>query len=121
MSDSENVFETKIQNRVLVLIPVDDQIGFHMGPLQDQTDQIKQSIEQGDVRDVVADVGNLPFLASAVIGSFIQIWEATVEHGGRFVTCNLSEDALQSLIVTRLDTRWPTFDSREEALAAVSK
>ena len=121
MSDSENVFETEIHDGVLVLIPVDEQIGFRMGPLQDQTDQIAQSIEQGDMRNVVVDAGNMSFLASAVISAFIQIWEITLEHGGRFVTCNLSDDALQSLIVTRLDTRWPNFGSREEALGALSE
>jgi anti-anti-sigma factor len=120
MSASENVFETEIHDGVLVVLPVSDQIGFRMGPLQDRTDQITRMIEQGEVRSVVVDATNLAFLGSAVISAFIQIWEAAVEHGGGFVTCNLSDDALQSLIVTRLDTRWPTYDSREEALAAVS-
>ena len=68
----------------------------------------------------VIGLANLLFLASRVIGSFIQIWERTLERGGRFVLCNLSDDALQGLIVTRLDTRWPTYATRKEALAAIS-
>jgi anti-sigma B factor antagonist len=121
MSTAQNVFETEIHEGVLVVVPTSDQIGLRHGRLQEQTDRVTQTIEQGDVRGVVVDAGNMSYLPSAVISAFIQIWEAAVEHGGSFVTCNLSDDALQSLIVTRLDTRWPTYDSRDEALAAVSQ
>ncbi len=120
MSDSENAFQTETHGVVLVVTPVGDQIGLRMGRLQEQTDQITDSIEQEDVRSVIVDAGNMTFLPSRVISAFIQIWEAAVEHGGSFVTCNLSDDALEALIVTRLDTRWPTYDTRDAALAALS-
>jgi anti-anti-sigma factor len=120
MSDSDRVFETEFADGVLVVIPVDQHIGFRERQLQEQTNRVMQAIEQENVRSVVVDAANLPFLASRVIGAFIQIWETTRERGGRFVLCNLSDDALQGLIVTRLDTRWPTYASRNEALAAVT-
>ena len=84
MSDSKNVFETEIHDAVLVVIPVDDQIGFRMSRLQQEADQVKQLIEQGDVRNVVVDAANMSFLASVAISAFIQIWEATLERGGSF-------------------------------------
>lgn len=118
MSNAVNVFQTEAHGNVLVIIPVDQQSGLrNLSRLQEQTDQIAGSIEQGDVVSVLVDAENLPFLPSRLISAFIQLWEASLEHGGRFAICNLSDEAMQSLIVTRLDTRWPTFDSREAALA----
>lgn len=120
MSDSEHVFRTETHGGVLIVIPVDEQCGLrHQARLQEQADQIARSIEQPDVAGVLVDAGNLPFLPSRLISSFIQFWEAALEHGGRFAVCNLSDEAMQSLIVTRLDTRWPIFDSREAALAEI--
>lgn len=121
MSDSKNIFETEIHDGVLVVIPTSEQISLRQGRLQEQADSITKTIEEGQVRSVVIDAVNMSYLPSAAISAFIQMWEAALEHGGSFVTCNLSDDALQSLIVTRLDTRWPTYDSRDAALAAVSK
>lgn len=122
MPGSKRVFQTETHGGVLVVVPADEQSGLrHLGRLQEETEQIAQSIEQGDVRSVLVDAANMPFLPSRIISSFIQLWEAALEHGGSFAICNLSDEAMQSLIVTRLDTRWPIYDTRDAALAAIGK
>lgn len=117
MPGTDDVFRTEAHGGVLVVTPVDEQCGLrHLGRLQEQTDQIARSIEVGNIASVLVDAENLPFLPSRLISAFIQLWEAALEHGGRFAVCNLSDEAMQSLIVTRLDTRWPIYETRAAAL-----
>lgn len=119
MSASDKSYELQEDGDILIVLPTSDQIGFKQSQLQTETTAIVKQLDGGAILHLVFDADNADFLSSAVIGSMIQMWEAAEEKGGRFVSCNISDGALEALVAMRLDTKWRRYDSRDEALKAL--
>jgi anti-anti-sigma factor len=111
------VFDVELHGATLVVTPTGDQVGFRLARIQDQTDQILESIQRDHIHNVVVDAARSSYLSSSIIGALIQMWEAVSAGGGRLAVCGLTDDAMEALVATRLDTRWPSFPTRAEALA----
>ena len=116
---SQNVFRTERLDDILVVIPAGAHIGYRLPQIERETDAILAQIEADGILNVIVDARENEYLSTAVIGAMVRLWEAAMLRGGQFVVCNLADDALTALIVTRLDTKWPLFVSREAALNAV--
>ena len=120
MSTSTPVFQVEALGATLVVAPTGDHVGFRLARIQEQTEQILETIQRDAIRNIVVDASQSSYLSSSVIGAFIQMWEAVSATGGRLAICGLNDDAMEALVATRLDTRWPSFATREEALSALS-
>lgn len=116
---SQNVFRTERLDDILVVIPAGAHIGYRLPQIERETDAILNQIEAGGILNIIVDARDNEYLSTAVIGAMVRLWEAATLNGGQFVVCNLADDALTALIVTRLDTKWPLFVSREAAVNAV--
>jgi anti-anti-sigma factor len=119
MHRSTPVFNVETQGGTLVVTPTGDQVGFRLARIQEQTEQILESIQRDQIRNVVVDAAQASYLSSSIIGALIQMWEAVSAAGGRLAVCGLNDDAMEALVATRLDTRWPSFPTRAKALAAL--
>jgi len=119
MVESSEVFQTESDGSTLIVIPAGEQIGFRLSQVQHETDEIVRRLSDESLCNVVIDAGETDYLSSTTIGALIQIWETVREAGGHFVLCNLSDDAMSTIVAMRLDTRWPSYTSREEALEAI--
>jgi anti-anti-sigma regulatory factor len=119
MSLSRNVFRTERFDDILVVIPTGAHIGYRLPQIERETDAIVARVKAAGFAGVIVDARENEYLSTAVIGAMVRMWEVVKNHGGQFVVCNLVDDALTALLVTRLDTRWPQFVSREAALNAV--
>jgi anti-anti-sigma factor len=113
------VFVVESRGATLVVTPTGDQVGFRLARIQEQTDQVLKTIERDRIRNVVVDAAQSSYLSSSIIGAMIQMWEAVSAAGGRLAVCGLTDDAMEALVATRLDTRWPSFPTRAEALAGL--
>ncbi len=119
MSADEHVFRIEESEKALIVIPTGDHIGFRLGRIQDETQGLIERFNAAGLRHIVVDASETVILSSSVIGAMIEMWEAATGNGGKFVICGLSDDALQALVTTRLDTRWPHYATRDDALAAL--
>jgi anti-anti-sigma factor len=117
MPHNSPVFNVDTHGGTLVVTPTGDQVGFRLARIQEQTDQILEAIRRDHIRNVVVDAAQSSYLSSSIIGALIQMWEAVSAAGGRLAVCGLTDDAMEALVATRLDTRWPSFPTRAEALA----
>ena len=70
--------------------------------------------------NIVIDCGNSDFFGCSTIGLFARLKRLTSRHGGIFALCGLSPAQLEMLQVAKLDSLWPIFPSRREALEEVS-
>jgi anti-anti-sigma regulatory factor len=119
MSLSRNVFRIERLDDILVVVPAGAHIGYRLPQIERETDAIIARMDVEGIVNVIVDARENEYLSTAVIGAMVRMWDAVKNGGGQFVVCNLSDDALTALIVTRLDTRWPQFVSREAAVNAV--
>ena len=80
-----------------------------LGPLKAQTLPL-----------VVFDLGQVAYFGSVFLALMLRVHKLVKSHGGELVLCSPSEMARELLRVTALDTLWAIYDSREEALQALT-
>ena len=82
--------------------------------------ELRAETERG-ARDFVFDLSRVPDLHSDGIGFLIMCLTAVRRAGGRLYLAAPSNRVLYSLLIARLDTFIPVFDSVEAALASLSE
>jgi len=80
-----------------------------MGPLRDQ-----------DVPMIVFDLSDVTYFGSVFLALLLRCHKFVRSHGGEIVLAGASKMALELLRVTALDTLWAIYDTKEEALDAIS-
>ncbi|MEM6553875.1 MAG: STAS domain-containing protein [Planctomycetota bacterium] len=70
-------------------------------------------------RDFVFDLQSVEFLASACIGSLVELLQEAEHHRGRISLAHCSENVAFLFKVTKLDAVFSLFDDIDEALAAL--
>ena len=111
---------TSFENRVF-LVEVD--------PLRDLADEpsIRQFSEElfAGVRAlteplVVVDLSQARFIGSSVIEALLRSWHDIKARRGKLALCGLNAACREVLAVSKLDSLWRPFDTREAALAALA-
>jgi anti-anti-sigma regulatory factor len=115
----QTVFRVERTDDALIVIPTGDHVGFQMNQIKKETDSLVEDVKSSVIDGVVFDAGETSYLSSTIIGAMIRLWEAATENGAKFVLCNLSDDAMSAIVATRLDTKWPSFETRAAALKAL--
>lgn len=83
-------------------------------------DSIKSQIEQGN-HSVVLNLGELEYMNSSGINSFISILTKTRNSGGDTVICCLPKKIEQLLIITKLNSVFTIAETEEEAVSKLSE
>jgi anti-anti-sigma factor len=69
---------------------------------------------------VVLDLSEVQFFGSSFIEILLRVWNRLNERSGRFAICSLCENCDDVLKVTHLDTLWPVYPTRRDAIADLS-
>jgi|SRR6516164_745180 anti-anti-sigma factor len=109
-----------------------DQIGetIIVAPLMDLRELVYQQIEARmsdlleyltgtKVKDVVVDFHATDYFGTTALGCFIKLWKHVSSRNGHMAFCNVSEHEREVLRITKLDTLWPIYSSKEEALRSL--
>ncbi len=70
---------------------------------------------------ILLDFSKTNFIGSTFIEILVRTWKRLSERGGTMAVCGLQPFCTDVLRVTRLDTLWPSFPTREEALKSFPK
>ena len=81
---------------------------------------VQEQLERPDVKNVVVDLGEIPYFGSTVLEWMVQMWKRAKAKGGTLATCNCSQIGKEVLHAARFDTLWNSFASREEAIQSLS-
>ena len=69
---------------------------------------------------VIFDLSQVAYFGSVFLALLLRVQKLVKSRGGELVLCGPSEMARELLRVTALDTLWAIYDSREEALKALT-
>ena len=69
--------------------------------------------------NIVVDLKEAAYFGSTLLGALIKLWRIVCIRGGRLVLCSISPHELEVVQVMRLDTMWPVYANRAEALEAL--
>ena len=119
---SSNTPEFQVQNGVTVIQLGPDYESLDEHLLEDLRTVLLECCETVDPPRVVIDLSHTTFFGSAFIEILVQIWKnLSCREGGAFAISGLTPNCAEVPQVTHLDSVWKVFDSREEAVAALSE
>lgn len=75
--------------------------------------------EQPDVTNAVVDFGQMKYFGASLLELLQTLGKKMESCGGGMALCNLSTVGREVLQITQLDTRWPSYLSRQRALSAL--
>ena len=113
------IFARETLGSTLILNPM-----IHLGSLDEpeislETHDLLEFLNRSASANLVVDLANGDYLGTSMLGAIIKLWKRVSQRGGRLALCNVSESVVQVLRVTKLQTVWPIYPSREQALSAV--
>ena len=89
--------------------------------IQEEAQTILEHVNDPTVTNLVMDFGQCPYVGSALLNTILAFYKAVRDKQGHFSACNLSKGTREILLISKLDTLWPVFDSRVEALESVKR
>jgi anti-sigma B factor antagonist len=69
---------------------------------------------------IIVDFSQTTFIGSTFIELLVRAWRRVSQRGGTLATCGLHPFCAEVLRVTRLETLWPSYATREEAVQAIA-
>jgi anti-anti-sigma factor len=105
----------------LVVAPLFTFASFTEADLAAEWRAVQEQLDLPEVRNVVVDLGEIPYFGSTVLEWMVQMWKRAKAKGGTLATCNCSQIGKEVLHAARFDTLWNSFASRDEALASLTR
>jgi anti-anti-sigma factor len=119
MSDPKYV-RVERQGDALIVSPLFTFARFTEADIAEEWRQVQHELENGDVKHVVVDLGQIPYFGSTVLEWMVQMWKRAKAKGGKLATCNASPIGREVLAAARFDLLWGIFGTRDEAIAWLS-
>jgi len=85
----------------------------------DLADELETCLHQSDVPKIIVDLKKVPFINSAALGIFLNIYKEVEKKNGRFALCSISPDVDNLLEITKLSSILETFRNQEDALDSI--
>lgn len=80
-----------------------------------------QSAEQHFAKNLVLDLSSIPSLKSALLGQLVLLHKRVHNHGGSLRLCGLTDASREALRISRLDTRFPSYENAHDAVMTASR
>src|SRR5688572_30856041 len=119
MTDSKYVRTEQI-GVTLVVTPLFTFAAFAEPDLAGEWSRVQKLLEESQARNVLVDLGSIPYFGSTVLEWMVQMWKRAKAKGGKLATCNASPIGHEVLAAARFDLLWGIFTTREEALSWIS-
>ena len=75
---------------------------------------------RGNPARLILDLSATQHIGSSFIELLVRAWKRIQERGGTMVLCGLQPFCIEVLEITRLNTLWPAYPTRDEAVAALT-
>jgi len=121
MMTKAKVFSVEIVQGVVVVAPNGDANGFRYQDIHTATNTLVDSISRQKIRQMVVDFGEVDVVGSIMISSIIKLARSIARQQGSAAFCNSSETMRDVISTMNLTKLWPYFDSRDEAIAALTE
>ena len=87
----------------------------------DEVTQFLLALTEGKSEMCLAvDLGHTEFFGSAFLGILFRVWNRVTKSDGAFALCALRPHCREVIRTARLDTLWPIYDTRKEAVEALT-
>ena len=121
MIDNLEIFEVDLTPPNLVVVPQGSTLQFQYSNVQIESNKVLRLFDAPETKNVIIDLNQVDYLDSILIGAIIRLLQRAKQSGGQAVFCHASENMQNILGCIKVGTLWPLYDSREEAITALSE
>jgi len=86
----------------------------------DLADQLETCLHQSEVPKIVVDMKEVPFINSAALGIFLNIYKEVEKQNGRFALSSITPDVDNLLEITKLSSVLEVYKNTEDAMDSIS-
>jgi anti-anti-sigma factor len=120
MKNSGDSFQIEWHNDCVVIVPANDVEKLRWDLIEQAAEIVMTPLKKTKTPMVVFDLSEVNFFGSVFLSLLLRCHKYVKTRGGELVICGPSPLARELLSVTSLDTLWAIYDSRQEALEALS-
>jgi anti-sigma B factor antagonist len=120
MVSSGDNFQIEWHNDCVVIIPAQDVEQMSWDLIEQAAEIVMAPLKKTKTPMVVFDLGEVKFFGSVFLSLLLRCHKYAKTRGGELVISGPSAMARELLSVTSLDTLWAIYDTRQEALEALS-
>jgi len=113
-------FRLEWHDEVVVVTPASNIESMNWDLIEQAADLIMAPLKEQAVPLVVIDLSEVGYFGSVFLALLLRCHKFVKSSGGELVLCGASKMAVELLRITALDTLWAIYDTREEALDALS-
>ncbi len=115
------VFRLERSGDTTIVVPQGVATEFRYFEVHTESNTVIKQLDQHAVDKLVVDLAEVAEIDSIIIDSIIRMVRRVTNRGGKATICGASDSALKTLRSMRLDTLWPYFLSRAEALQSLQE
>jgi anti-sigma B factor antagonist len=119
MSSAKDFFQVEMTGGTIVITPIGDINSLSAELLHEAAEMMTELIESNESPMLVIDLSNVPSCGSVFMSFLLRCHKSVKSRGGEMVLSGASQMLRELLSVTRLDTVWALYLTRDEALDAV--
>ncbi|MDH4199484.1 MAG: anti-sigma factor antagonist [Spirochaetia bacterium] len=85
----------------------------------DLADELETCLHQNEVPKIIVNMKTVPFINSAALGIFLNIFKEVEKKNGRFALCAISPDVDNLLEITKLSSILEVYKNVDDALDSI--
>lgn len=119
MTNQED-FQLEWHNEVIVVTPASNIESMNWDLIEQAADLIMAPLKEQPVPLVIVDLSEVSYFGSVFLALLLRCHKFVKSRGGELVLCGASKMAVELLRITALDTLWALYETRDDALSALS-
>jgi anti-sigma B factor antagonist len=112
------IFQIERVGATMVVSPQRSVTSLSDDDVKDELGGLLDVLESGEVQTIVFDFGKIEYCGSSMLEAMRRLWKSLPKGNGKLIVCCVNSVIRDILHVTRFDTLWTVYDTREEALNA---
>jgi len=113
------LFRIERDGDTLIAVPLRTVVSLAEEDVQAEMDNLAQELAEPDVKNLIIDFEATEYFGSSMLVAMQSVWRHVYAQRGRMNLCNVSVAAREILRLVRLESHWPIYPTREEALKAL--
>ncbi len=119
-SSKGGVIQIKRQGDLAIIIPASEVETMEWELIEQAAEIVLMPLKREPPAGVIVDLSQVSFFGSVFLSLLLRCHKLVKQQGGEMVLCGVSQRAKELLEVTALDTIWAIYNSRDEAIQALS-
>jgi anti-sigma B factor antagonist len=114
------VIQIRRQGELAIIEPTNEVESMEWELIEQAAEIVLQPLKREPPAGVIVDLSQVSYFGSVFLSLLLRCHKLVKQQGGEMVLCGVSPRARELLEVTALDTIWAIYDTREEAISALS-